>query len=835
MCAGQVVVGGAPDFIGPPLPPQMALEHEIHAGGRERTLARLLQSEEAGRADTTPYARPLYRRYLLPLIDVVREALAATGRPGRHKAHVALLRALDPASVAFVGMNTVLCRVMAGKDTMDARKLSRAVGTALYRELVFAAFAHADDDLYWKIVHDMDRRHSRDARYKYRVLRDTAGKRDMVLPDWQPSEREQAGAWLVEALRGLGFLEVTRHREKKLGGGLREYLTAALSADALAVIADIKDLAALLMPLHVPFIEPPRPWTRFDAGGYHTRPMRRLSPYCIAAPRAARSKVLDIYRRADSSKVRAAINHLQSVRWQINGDMLDTVRHIAARMQTDEILTHADTAPPAKPHWLTDRLDKADMTAAQQAAFTEWKRAMRDWHNERKSRRTKFQRFHYATMVAERFRPWPVIWFLYQADFRGRLYAVTTGVNPQGSDLQRALLRFADGKPLATQAAQDWFRVDGANRFGVDKVAFAERIQWVRDNHLHLLAMADDPLAHDGWREADKPLQFLAWVKEYAAWQRNPDTFLSHLPVGMDGSCNGLQHFSAMLRDEVGGKAVNLVPCRQPRDIYQQVADTVQARLAKLDMAALDEAQAALAAKWQAHGVNRKLVKRSVMTLPYGATRFSCAQFIVDDYLAKGMAPEFGPGERMAAAHFLSHHVWAAIAEVVVAAPKAMAWLRQCAGKLIAGGQNLIRWTAPTGFPVVQAYFEAETLRVNSMLMGGMQIKVAQAGDIPHKRRHQNGIAPNFVHSMDAAHLTLTILAARKQGIASLAMIHDDYGTHAADAGALARIIRQTFVRMYENTDMLAWFGDHYTGLPCPPAAGRLDIRQVLDAPYFFA
>jgi len=545
--------------------------------------------------------------------------------------------------------------------------------------------------------------------------------------------------------------------------------------------------------------------------------------------------VLDIYRQADLSRVRTAINHLQSVRWQINGDMLDTVRRIAARTETEEVIQHADTAPPAKPDWLTGEVKKEAMTEAQQAAFTEWKQAMRDWHNRTRSRRTKFQRFHYATVVAERFRQYPVIWFLYQADFRGRLYAVTTGVNPQGSDMQKALLRFADGKPLDTQAAQDWFMVDGANRFGVDKLSFAERIQWVRDNHPHILDMADDPVSHDGWREADKPLQFLAWVKEYAAWQRNPDTFVSHLPVGMDGSCNGLQHFSAMLRDDVGGKAVNLVPSPKPCDIYQQVADNVQTRLAELNLADLDETQAALAAKWRAHGVSRKLVKRSVMTLPYGATRFSCAQFIVDDYLAKGHAPEFEAGERMKAAHFLSHHVWAAIAEVVVAAPKAMAWLRQCAGKLIAAGEDCIRWTAPSGFPVVQTYFEADTLRVNSMLMGGMQIKVAQANDTPHRRRHQNGIAPNFVHSMDAAHLTLAVLAARKAGINSLAMIHDDYGTHAADAPTLAAIIRETFVQMYAHHDPLTWFADHYQALPPPPPAGKLDIRQVLESPYFFA
>jgi len=261
----------------------------------------------------------------------------------------------------------------------------------------------------------------------------------------------------------------------------------------------------------------------------------------------------------------------------------------------------------------------------------------------------------------------------------------------------------------------------------------------------------------------------------------------------------------------------------------------VQAKLHSLNVQDLDESEQALARTWQAHGVNRKLVKRSVMTLPYGATRYSCAQFIVDDYLSKGEAPEFEARQYMRAAHWLSHHVWAAIGEVVVAATRAMAWLRQCAGTLIAQGQEQIRWVSPSGFPVVQTYFEADTMRVNSMLLGGMQIKVANASERPHKNRHKNGIAPNFVHSMDAAHLTLAVLEADRLGIDSLAMIHDDYGTHAADAAKLARVIRECFVRMYEQHDPLSDFHARYHGLPRAPLPGALEIRAVLSSRYFFA
>lgn len=39
----------------------------------------------------------------------------------------------------------------------------------------------------------------------------------------------------------------------------------------------------------------------------------------------------------------------------------------------------------------------------------------------------------------------------------------------------------------------------------------------------------------------------------------------------MDGSCNGLQHYAALGRDEAGAKAVNVVPPATPMDLPSDV------------------------------------------------------------------------------------------------------------------------------------------------------------------------------------------------------------------------------------------------------------------------
>lgn len=728
--------------------------------------------------------------------------------------------------------------VMAAHDSQtDARAIARTTGTSVYRELVLAVFEDIHPEIFWELCHDIDRRRSKDERYKYRVVRDSANTRDVELPVWTQGEREQVGLWLVEAMRSIEMIEVTRRTERTLSG-VKERFDLSLSDSVRALIDDIRSTVAMTMPYAMPCIEQPMPWTAFNKGGYHTPEMRRWLPHCVNVARRARKEAIDVYRNADLRNVRGAINRLQAVRWQVNGAMLDTIREVAKHFDMDEVLTQAESPKPKKPAWLPEdkkALPKEQMTPEQATEFTAWKRATAAWWNDKKVRGQKWNRFSSATKVAERFREYPAIHFVYQADFRGRLYAVTTGVSPQGSDLQKSLLRFADGKPLSTDDAVRWFKINGANRYGVDKVSFDERVKWVNEHDELIRACGEDPISNDGWREADSPLQFLAWCQEYAAWRRSPATFLSHIPVGLDGSCNGLQHFSAMLRDPVGGKATYLLPGAKPNDIYQPVADVVQAKLRDLKMDQLSERDQDTAKRWLAHGINRKLVKRSVMTLPYGSTRYSCADFIVADYLRSGLAPEFEQTQYTAAANFLSHIVWEAIGEVVIAASEAMAWLQKCASTLIKSGQPQIRWSAPSGFPVVQVYNEVEIVRINSLLMGGVRLKVGTTGDDPDIKRHKNGLSPNFVHSMDAAHLTLTVLDCEKAGIESLAMIHDDYGTHASDAQRLFTVIRETFVRMYEENDPLSWFRAHYDGLPTVPRSGNLAIGEVRKSPYFFA
>jgi DNA-directed RNA polymerase len=807
---------------------QVELEAETRTAGIARASAMMNRREQDGHADTNPYAAAIFRRWVLPLIDVVAAEVASTGKAGRRAAHVALLKPLDPAAVAYIAVRDLLVNLL--KDgAQDVRKVARAMGKTIYGELVLSTFEHVQPEIFWTLVHNLEKKQSKSADHRVNVIRNAANTHQIRLPQWEVSDREQVALFLIEQLRLLGMVEVTKSTHKAMGRGVVVSMEVSFSEAAMKAVEQIKGHVELTMPYNLPFIEQPRDWVSAFDGGYHTPEMRRQNPNAVKWVRGARTD-------REMPVVLEALNHLQAVQWRVNKKMLKAVQDCAKHgIDMDEILSQAELPKPPKPEWLQEDMKKEEMTGDELNEFSAWKRRMADWHTERKLRGTKWGRFYTTTRTALKFADYERIHFMYQADFRGRLYALTTGINPQGSDIQKALLEFAQGKPLDTPDAVRWFKINGANRFGVDKKPFEDRITWVHENERYILQWANDPVGHRGWQEADAPLQFLAWCFEYAEWRSSPSTFQSRVAVGLDGSCNGLQHFSAMLRDSVGGRAVNLTPGDRPEDIYQRVADVVAAKLSDPNFEYRRESDSVYREKWLAHGMNRSIVKRSVMTLPYGSTRFSCAEFIVEDYLKRGEAPEFETTEYRFAAEFLSHLVWAAIGDVVIAAAAAMGWLQRTASSLMKRGWQQIEWIAPSGFPVMQCYTEMEFVHVNTKLLGKTQIRVATDTDTQDASRHKNGIAPNFVHSMDAAHLVLTVEECKRQGINSLAMIHDDYGTHAADTQKLYDAIRHTFVEMYEKNDPLAEFSAQFNDLPALPSRGDLDLSQVRQSAFFFA
>ncbi|KOR44987.1 hypothetical protein ADT27_13395 [Xanthomonas oryzae] len=667
------------------------------------------------------------------------------------------------------------------KNQPSRRDFVEQLGTTIYHEILLETFDTLDPDLFHELSRGRGRNLFGRMKYRLQVFMDAAGLHGLQLDLWDLERVQIAGLQALQALMVCNVVSTINDD------------TLALSDDAHSLIEDITEKTIERAAYYLPCVEQPIQWTTYANGGWHTTEMRRLMPYVIKG----KGDYHRALQAADLSQELACINSLQGTAWRVNARMLAALEKIAGKISIDEIVAVPDDDAP---RWVKEEY-----------------------------RKTK-NRYRQVSNVAKKFEPYPAIYFVYFCDFRGRKYAMGSGINPQGSDLQKCLLEFSEGLPLTDANAVDWFLITGANRFGYDKVSLDERVQWCHDNHGEILAAATDPLTGLLWKSASKPLQFLAWCFEYRDFIEQGPEFVSRVSADMDGTCNGLQHFSAMLRDEIGGAATNLLPADVPSDIYAIVAKRTQERLQDAE-----RDQDGLVEKWLTHGINRSITKRSTMTLPYGSTRFSSAGFVRDDYLRKGKAPEFDADQYNKAAQLLSRFIWPAIGETVIKAREGMDWLQEAAKAAIKGGAPALHWTTPTGFPVWQVYNQVEVKKVRTKMAGAAQIRVYVPGDVPDAKKHAAGAAPNCVHSLDASHLTATVNACAAVGIKDFAMIHDSYAVHACHAATLARVLRAEFVKMYENHDVLAEFAaSNCIDLP-RPEPGSLYLGSVMDAEFFFS
>ena len=792
--------------------------------GFARTQEILAAAERSGGADRNPYAATIYRDFVQPLAALVQQAQAVKG-PASNAAHIVLLRPLDPWAVAFIAVRVALNSILAPMDKEGAtvRKMAFAIGKAVHSELYLAQFKELAPDLFFIISEDLTRRKGKSSDHRVETFKAQARAKGMVFLEWGVGNRDQIGAWLMEQLSRLGMLVMDL---PKPGPGKRNALHVHLTADVHNAINQIKTHFALSRPFYGPCVEPPLDWTAWDQGGWHTPAMRRVLPYPVKARATVREKL----QHMEMPVVWKCLNTLQRTPWKVNREVLRVVDTVSRSRNIGELVMAPPEDKPTAPEWF-ETVGDGERTPEQEKEFADWKAAMTGWYTTTKLQRTARQRFGTSLRTAREYEEYPEFFFVHFCDSRGRVYPMSQGITPQGSDVQKALIHFARGEPVTDPAALAWFFIHGANKWGFDKAPLQERADWHKDKIDLILAMADDPESNQDWLKADNPCQFLAWVLEFRQWYLNPRGFLSHLPISLDGSCSGLQHFSAMLRDPVGGKATNLIPNPVMQDIYKMVAEATTVRLQQAEPDAEGYRQ-----RWLDHGINRSLTKRSVMTTPYGVTKNSALRYVIEDYLRpNGFIP---PREQYKAAAYLMNYVWPAIGDVVVKGREAMSWLEAGAKQIIKAGkakEGDITWVTPSGFLASQAYYETEEHNVRTLLFGHAKIKCVAESTTPSKDRHSNGMAPNFVHSMDASHLHLTTVRAEDEvpGI-SLAMIHDDFGTHAAHTPMLYHALRDEFVKMYEGNEPLDELAAKYN-LPPPPEKGSLDLSGVRDSEFVFS
>jgi DNA-directed RNA polymerase len=694
-------------------------------------------------------------------------------------------------------------------EPADARKISDRIGYELSEEAFFRRLKNEERTKFNRAVRRAKRGRNRVTRRgkAFKSLRED----DIDYEVWPRDKRISIGLLFLEAVRQQADIfecrTVLEKRTKRRGP--RQTVVVTLTEQAREWFDHAAARQERMSPVYLPMVEPPKSWDTVYEGGMHSDESRRRP---FTRPKAGVG--LGIYEEGIGDVLDAA-NALQGTAWKINEDALEAVQYV---FDND----------PQRLGLEDDRLIRKAATDLQIAG--------------------DYKGRH--------------LWYSHFADFRGRLYPLCSNLQYQSWSMARGLLTFGNPEPIDTPEAERWFRIHGANLWGEDKVSFDDRVEWTHNQREMIEAIGNDPLGCTAWLDADEPVSFLTWAMEMTEFLGQGLGYKSFVPVGMDGSNNGLQLLSLLLRDPEGARWTNCVPLDQPEDIYGRVSQRLLERLldyrsedivnpkepTEIQMTGTQAAKAWLEF-FQYEAPPRYFPKRGTMTRPYSVSHYSFHNYVREAYeqMCKETGRKVVPHDPYPCTALLANEMWRAVDDVVVAARDGMDWMKECAKTLV---QHSVcpQWVSPSGFPVRQDYRKKDKERVNFVFRGD-SVKVSRnyatrlESSNPESlegRGHMNGISPNYIHSLDAALMHLTIKGT-KDRIKSYRMIHDDYGCHAKHAPYLAQKLRETAVEMFQR-DLLGDLRNQLqtllpagVELPETPEYGELDIEELVNAEYFFS
>ena len=589
-------------------------------------------------------------------------------------------------------------------------------------------------------------------------------------------------------------------------------------------------------PKNMPMVVKPYQWTNGHDGGY------RLSVYPLIKYKSE-AQMAEVNHKYYMDRVYKAINTVQETAWKINTDVLK-VLHEFYDNDIQSVLVpgiFSGDEPPMPCERETNAIAK--FKAEHPVEWQAWKNENTAYHSKVKHSGSHKHMLDRQIKLADKFKDFDELYFPHSCDFRGRIYPLVPILNPQGNDLSKALLHYSYGVPIGEHGDR-WLKIHMANSYGNDKVSLDERVKWTEDNEVAILMIAKDPMSmRSAWETVDSPWQYLAACFEYARYKSSGEgeNFVSTLAVGLDGSCNGIQHLASVVKDEVSGKQVNLVPSDKPSDVYQQVCDVVERNISTMNDTYSN--------MWKGK-VTRKCLKQNVMTFAYGSTHKG-RQNQIRDYLRKQAdkgTPVFDFPKSMSRVDrrnlewnlvmFMATEAGKAIDEVLIGPRQTMDWFKSIVREYNKDKQAMT-WVTPVGFPVIQDYrkFETKTLDTN---FDSIQVRFRH--DVPTNKLDGNkcssGFAPNIIHSYDSSHLMMTINRLADMGIKDFGVVHDSFATHLGHVQELSDQLRLTFIEMYRGNVAESMWQEFQEGLgrsiPKPIEPGHLDITRIMESDYFF-
>ena len=622
---------------------------------------------------------------------------------------------------------------------------------------------------------------------KLTIVRTMVNRAENTVPwkPWTNPIRVKLGGWLFDAIREIsGWFDYTEVRE---GRKTTNYVVP--TPEFAAVKDQLLATAELFSPIAYPMLIEPNDWSNDRQGGYllnevmrgHTMVRRGVSLIQGQTPIEFLNKI---------QKVALTLNPFTVA---VADKLMEMGRKVGKFIPVVEV------EKPPKPFDIATNKDSRK----------EYRRLCAEAMNKNAGSFKRSCRTRMTMQAVDLFRNEDKFYLPWSFDYRGRAYPIPAFLTPQDTDFGKSLLKFHE-EAFMNEYAEEWLAFQVSTTRGLDKAPINERLEWAKNNHNLIACIAEDPIGYlPEWEAADEPWQFLAACDEYYHCVIKCDRNYTSLPVATDATCSGLQILAGLCRDASTASLVNVLPGERPADAYATVAKHAQPNVPDSVKPYMD----------------RKTVKRVVMTVPYNAKPHSNRGYIRDALKEKGL--EVSKDDLTATVKAVRNSM-----DVIVPGPMSvMSWIEKEVAKAIKRGDTEISWCTPSGFVVTQKLMKKLYERVTTQLLGRVNLRVAtEDGDKVDLSHHKNATAPNLIHSLDASLLHLSAL----RFDAPIALIHDSVLCRATDMSSLSSIVRDVYMHLFAEHDYLKSWAEQIGAETDPPMINTLEPESVIESTYFF-
>ena len=769
---------------------QIKLERDQISQGLKRLHKNTRQLEEKSYSSATIYGITSIDSLLPLVVDRIKDTTNRLhkGQAGKSFKEIhQYLAGLEPLAAAAIACKITFDKVFSIKEgSNQLTTISESIGQAIENECQMRhyetkapALLNTLKDNYW---------HQSCGTHQKIVVIQTLMNRYGIQhwKAWGAGNRVKLGTWLLDCIMGTsGWF----HKEMRQQGRKRvNYIVP--TAEFLAIKDQVMKESELFSPLAWPMLIEPNDWGE-KPGGYILNEVM---------------KGHEMVRRSNHTSIQgekpiAFLNKIQKVGYRLNQFIVNVAEELDERgISVGKFIPIVELDLPPKPPDIADNKD----------ARKAYRRAAATVRNTNAGAFRRSCRTRMTMEAVKRFKDRERFYIPWSFDYRGRAYPIPAFLTPQDTDFGKSLLVFADPAPV-THDAFKWLAFQVATTYGLDKETWDNRQSWVRNNHPLITRIAKFPIEElPNWEVAEEPWQFLAACEEYYACVISQSRKTTSLCVATDATCSGLQILAGLAMDRSTAQLVNVLPSDRPQDAYKVVADKSKSHIPK-----------------SLHNVwDRKCVKRTVMTIPYNAKKFSNRAYIRDALKEYGVEIEKDDLTQTVNA------VRDAMNQVVPGPMAVMSWIEQEVAKKFKGNPNLtLTWTTPSGFVVNQRIQKKKVETLELQLLGRCKLSVAT--DNPNEAditRHRAATAPNLIHSLDATLLHLSV----ERFNAPIALIHDSVLSRATDMSLLATIVRETYMHLFAGNDYLTDFATQIGAETEPPIIGDLEPESVIDSTYFF-